>query len=141
MTQIIVIEWIRAEVHHGGPGHQLMRSMLGVAVSVGFMAGVRGRAARVLEATLVPPVRELLRQAGVLHVDETPGRAAGGLQYVHVAASEFLTVMHTGGRSKADIDAGQVLPGLRRHDRARRLRRVRPPHRHPSRLVLSPPDS
>jgi transposase len=30
---------------------------------------------------------------------------------VHVAATEFLTAMHTGGRSAADIDAGDVLPG------------------------------
>jgi transposase len=90
---------------------RLMRSMLGVAVSVGFMASVRPRAARMLEQTFLPRVRELLRQAGVLHVDETPGRVAGGLEYVHVAATEFLTVLHTGGRSKADIDAGGVLPG------------------------------
>ena len=47
----------------------------------------------------------------MLHVDETPVRAAGGLAYVHVASTEFLTAMHTGGRSKDDIDAGQVLPG------------------------------
>jgi transposase len=89
----------------------LMGSMLGVSVSTGFMAGVRGRAARLLEAGFLPRVRELLRAAGVLHVDETPARADGGLGYVHVAATEFLTAMHTGGRSKADIDAGQVLPG------------------------------
>lgn len=89
----------------------LMGSMLGVEVSTGFMAGVRGRAARLLEASFLPRVRELLRQAGVLHVDETPARADGGLEYVHVASTEFLTAMHTGGRSKADIDAGGVLPG------------------------------
>jgi transposase len=80
-------------------------------VSTGFMAGVRGRAARLLEASLLPRVRDLLRQTGVLHVDETPARAAGNLEYVHVACTEFLTAMHTGGRSKADIDTGQVLPG------------------------------
>lgn len=90
---------------------RLMRSMVGVAVSVGFMASVRGRAARVLEQTFLPRVRVLLRQAGVLHVDETPARAAGGLEYVHVVGTEHLTVLHTGGRSKADIDAGDVLPG------------------------------
>ena len=28
-----------------------------------------------------------------------------------VACTEFLTAMHTGGRSAADIDAGHVLPG------------------------------
>jgi Transposase IS66 family len=30
---------------------------------------------------------------------------------VHVACTEFLTAMHTGGRSANDIDAGAVLPG------------------------------
>jgi transposase len=80
-------------------------------VSTGFMAGVRARAARLLEATFLPRVHQLLRSVGVLHADETPGRAAGGLTYVHVACTEFLTVMHTGGRSSEDIDAGQVLPG------------------------------
>jgi transposase len=90
---------------------RLMRSMTGVPVSVGLVASVRGRAARVLEQTFLPRVRTLLRQAGVLHVDETPARAAGELEYVHVAATEYLTVLHTGGRSKSDIDAGGVLPG------------------------------
>ena len=90
---------------------RLMRSMTGVPVSVGFMASVRARAARMLEQTFLPQVRQLLRQAGVLHVDETPARAAGGLHYVHVAATNYLTALHTGGRSKADIDAGDVLPG------------------------------
>jgi transposase len=94
-----------------GRATRLMRSMLAVPVSVGFMAGVRARAARALEATFLPRVRELLHQVGVLHVDETPGRAAGGLEYVHVAATPFLTAMHTGGRSADDIDAGAVLPG------------------------------
>jgi transposase len=90
----------------------LMRSLLGVAVSVGFMATVRHRAAALLEHTFLPRVRALLRQGGVLHADETPGRAEGGLEYVHVAATEFLTVMHTGGRAKTDIDAGGVLDGF-----------------------------
>ena len=90
---------------------RLMHSMTGVPVSVGFMASVRARAARMLEQTFLPQVRQLLRQAGVLHVDETPARAAGGLKYVHVAATKYLTALHTGGRSKADIDAGEVLPG------------------------------
>lgn len=94
-----------------GRATQLMGSLLGVRVSTGFMAGVRHRAAVVLEQTFLPRVRTLLRQVGVLHADETPGRAAGGLQYVHVASTEFLTAMHTGGRSKDDIDAGQILPG------------------------------
>ena len=56
-------------------------------------------------------VRVLLREVRVLYADETPARAAGHLHYVHVACTEFLTAMHTGGRSAADIDAGEVLPG------------------------------
>jgi transposase len=90
---------------------RLMRSMLGVGASTGFVGGVRHRAAQLLESAFLPRVRELLRGVGVLHVDETPGRAAGGLEYVHVAATSFLTAMHTGGRSAADIDAGEILPG------------------------------
>ena len=49
--------------------------------------------------------------APVLYADETPARAAGTLQYVHVACTEFLTAMHTGDRTKEAIDAGGVLPG------------------------------
>lgn len=90
---------------------RLMASLLGVGVSTGFMAGVRGRAARLLEISFLPRVRELLHQVGVLHADETPARVDGELAYVHVACTEFLTAMHTGGRSKKDIDAGQILPG------------------------------
>ncbi len=74
------------------------------------MAGVRGVAAARL-GPFMARVGELLGQAGVLHVDETPGRACGGLVYVHVAATEFLTHLHVGGRSADDIDAGGVLPG------------------------------
>lgn len=94
-----------------GRATALMRSLLGLEVSTGFVAGVRHRAAVMLEATFLPRVRALLAGAGVLHADETPGRADGGLAYVHVAATEYLTVMHTGGRSKNDIDAGGVLKG------------------------------
>jgi transposase len=55
-------------------------------------------------------MRTLLADAAVLHADETIGRAAGGLSYVHVACTEYLTLLHVGGRGKADIDAGGVLP-------------------------------
>ena len=46
-----------------------------------------------------------------MHADETPARAAGGLRYVHLACTRYLTLMHTGNRSAAAIDAGGVLPG------------------------------
>ena len=79
-------------------------------VSAGFVAGLRGKAAAQL-GPFMDRVRALLRAAGVLYADETPARAAGDLRYVHVACTEFLTAMHTGGRSAQDIDAGGVLPG------------------------------
>lgn len=47
----------------------------------------------------------------MLYAGEIPGRAAGGLRYVHVACTGFLTAMHTGGRSAEDIDAGGILAG------------------------------
>lgn len=89
---------------------QLMGDLAGVRVSAGFMAGVRGKAAARLEP-FMGHVRGLLRQGGVIYADETPARAAGSLGYVHVACTEYLTAMHTGGRSAADIDAGGVLDG------------------------------
>ena len=79
-------------------------------VSAGFVAGIRGKAARLL-APFMDRVRELLPAARVLYADETPARAAGNLHYVHVACTEFLTAMHTGDRTNEAIDAGGVLPG------------------------------
>lgn len=93
-----------------GRAARLLGDMLGVDVSVGFVAGVRGKAAGGL-GPFGERVVWLLAQAGVLHVDETPARAAGSLSYVHVACTEFLTHLHVAGRSAADIDAGGVLDG------------------------------
>jgi transposase len=88
----------------------LLAQSAGIAVSTGFIAGVRRRGAHALESGFLPHMRVLLRTAPVLHADETTGRAAGALAYVHVACTEYLTLMHVGGRSSDDIDAGGVLP-------------------------------
>ena len=56
-------------------------------------------------------VAGLLRQAEAVHADETPARAAGGMRYVHLACTRWLTHMHTGDRSADAVDAGGVLPG------------------------------
>lgn len=90
----------------------LLETLTGIDVSTGLLAGVRGRAARKLEKRFLSRVRGLLAGAPVLHADETTGRAAGRLSYVHVACTEYLTLMHVGGRSSADIDAGGVLPAF-----------------------------
>ena len=93
-----------------GRSRDLLETLAAIDVSTGFVAGVRGRAARKLENTFLPHVTDLLATAPVLHADETTGRAAGRLSYVHVACTEYLTLMHVGGRSSADIDAAGVLP-------------------------------
>jgi len=90
----------------------LLCQLAGVAVSTGWMAGIRGRAAGLVEGSgFMDRVRELLKAAPAVHADETPARAAGGTRYVHLACTAYLTCMHTGDRSADAIDSGQVLPG------------------------------
>ncbi len=88
----------------------LLCQLAGVAVSTGWMAGIRGKAATLVEASgFMDRVR--LKAAAAVHADETPARAAGGTRYVHLACTRYLTCMHTGDRSAEAIDAGGVLPG------------------------------
>ena len=90
----------------------LLCQLAGIAVSTGWMAGIRGRAAGLVEASgFMDRVRELLKTAAAVHADETPARAAGGTRYLHLACTRYLTHMHTGDRSAEAIDAGGVLPG------------------------------
>jgi transposase len=92
----------------------LLCQLAGIAVSAGWMAGIRGRAAALVEASgFMDRVRKLLKAAPAVHADETPARAAGGTRYVHLACTRYLTCMHTGDRSADAIDAGGVLPGYR----------------------------
>ncbi len=100
---------------HHIPVHRttlLLCQLAGIAVSTGWMAGVRGKAAGLVEASgFTGRVRDLLKAAAAVHADETPARAAGGTRYVHLACTRYLTWMHTGDRSAEAIDAGGVLPG------------------------------
>jgi transposase len=90
----------------------LLCQLAGIAISTGWMAGIRGRAAGLVEASgLTDRVRELLKAAPAVHADETPARAAGGTRYVHLACTAYLTLMHAGDRSAEAIDAGGALPG------------------------------
>jgi len=92
-----------------GRARGLLAALTAIDVSTGFLAGIRGRAARRLERKFLDHMQTLLVSAPVLHADETTGRAAAALSYVHVACTEYLTLMHVGGRSSDDIDAGGVL--------------------------------
>ena len=91
----------------------LLCQLAGITVSTGWMAGIRGKAACLVEASgFMDRVRKLLKTAPAVHADETPARAAGGTRYVHLACTRYLTCMHTGDRSADAIwDAGGVLPG------------------------------
>jgi transposase len=90
----------------------LLCQLAGITVSTGWMAGIRGRAAALIGASgFMERVRELLKAAPAVYADETPARTAGGMRYVHLACTQYLTHMHTGDRSAGAIDAGGVLPG------------------------------
>ena len=95
-----------------GRATAVLAALSGLQVSTGLVGRARRRAAARLEATFVPHLQRLLAGAAVLHADETTGRAAACLAYVHVACTEYLTLMHVGGRSSTDIDAGGVLPAF-----------------------------
>jgi transposase len=95
-----------------GRARDLLEKLTAIDVSTGFLAAVRGRAARRLEKNFLGHMKTLRTGAPVLHADETTGRAAGKLSYVHVACTEYLTLLHVGGRGSEDIDAGGVLPGF-----------------------------
>ena len=90
----------------------LMTELAGIRVSLGWTASVRAKAAALVASSgFMELVAGLLRQAEAVHADETPARAAGGMRYVHLACTAYLTLMHTGDRSADAIDAGHVLPG------------------------------
>jgi transposase len=91
----------------------LVMELLGMQVSTGFAASLRGRAAALIrDGGFLDAVKTLLTTAPVVHADETFARAAGGTAFVHVACTEHLTLMHTGDRSAKTIDDGGVLTEL-----------------------------
>ena len=103
-------------IGHHVPVHRstvLVMELVGMQVSTGFAAGLRGRAAALIrDGGFLDAVKQLLASAPVVHADETFARADGGTAFVHVACTEHLTLMHTGDRSAKTIDDGGVLPAL-----------------------------
>jgi transposase len=89
---------------------EVMRMLLGIGVSTGFAAGIRAQAALLLQDSFLPHVRALLIGAPVAHADETFVRAEAKLRYLHIACTDYLTLMHVGDRSANTIDAGGVWP-------------------------------
>ncbi|MEU6019703.1 IS66 family transposase [Streptomyces sp. NPDC047515] len=91
---------------------RIVNALGGFAVSDGFIAGMRGAAARLVEERFLPHVRALIAAAPVAHADETTARCEGRLRYLHVACTEHLAAMHVGDRSADTIDAGGIWPAF-----------------------------
>jgi len=101
---------------HYVPVHRsttLVAELVGVKVSTGYAASLRGRAKdRIIKGGFVDAVKALLAGAPVVHADETFARAKCKITCLHVACTDHLTLMHTGDRSAKTIDAGGVLDQL-----------------------------
>jgi transposase len=92
---------------------ELLSDWLGAPVSVGSLQAWVAAGAAGLEGFL-EEIRCQLEAAEVAHFDETGGRIAGRLQYIHAASTDQLTlyVAHQKRGVEAMEDAG-VLPGFR----------------------------
>ncbi|MCA1842981.1 MAG: IS66 family transposase [Actinobacteria bacterium] len=99
---------------------ELLEDVLGAPVSTGWLCGIPKEAAAGLEPFLAE-VREQLRQAAVLHVDETGARISGRRFWFHDVCTPTLTLIdcHPRRGTAATEDMG-VLPefsGIAVHDR------------------------
>lgn len=91
---------------------EAMADCFGAPVSTGYLAGLLPSAAERLQG-FTASVRAGLAAADVAHFDETGARVAGSLRWVHVAATDTLTLYHLdSSRGRAAMDAGGVLPGF-----------------------------
>ncbi len=91
---------------------QLIKDVSGAEVSTGWVASLLPEAAG-LVADSVNLIRALLVMGHVLHADETTTRIGSVRRWLHVACTDFLTLLHLAPRSRAGADAGGVLPHYR----------------------------
>jgi transposase len=91
---------------------ECLADCFGAPVSTGWLAGLLPAAAARLEEFLALARKELAA-AQVAHFDETGGRVAGKLRWVHVACTDRWTLYHLDDRrGKTAMDAAGVLPGF-----------------------------
>lgn len=90
----------------------LLRDVTGVEVSTGWVASLLPEAADLAEDSL-NLIRALLTMGHVLHADETTTRIGSVRRWLHVACTDFLTLLHLAPRSRTGADAGGVLPRYR----------------------------
>ena len=98
---------------------QLFRDVLGQEVSVGALAQMVAEAADATSPFL-EDVKVLLRAADAVHFDDTAGRAAGRLHWVHSASTALLTLLdcHQRRGTLAMDDLGVIgeMTGIAIHD-------------------------
>lgn len=91
---------------------ECMAEAFGAPVSTGWLAGRLPAAEAGLEDFLAA-AREHLAGAPVAHFDETRGRVAGALRWIHVASTGTWTRYHLHEkRGRAGMDDAGVLPGF-----------------------------
>lgn len=92
---------------------ECLEEAFGAAVSTGWLSSLLPNAAARLDGFLAI-AREQLAAAQVAHFDETGGRVAGRLHWIHVACNDTWTLFHLDRkRGRAAMDAAGVLPDFR----------------------------
>jgi len=98
---------------------ECLQEAFGAAVSTGWLSSLLPTAAARLDGFLAI-AREQLAAAQVAHFDETGGRVAGRLHWIHVACTDTWTLFHLDAkRGKTAMDAAEILPsftGVAVHD-------------------------
>ena len=92
---------------------ECLQEAFGAAGSTGWLSLLLPNAAARLEGFLAT-AREQLTAACVAHFDETGGRVAGRLHWIHGACNDTCTLLHPGRkRCRVAMDAAGVLPRFR----------------------------
>lgn len=92
---------------------ECLEEAFGAAVSTGWLSSLLPSAAARLDGFLAV-ARGQLAAAQVAHFDETGGRVAGKLHWIHVACNDTWTLLHLNGkRGRVAMDAAGVLPSFR----------------------------
>lgn len=98
---------------------QLFNDVLGITISVGALAQMMAEAGKAL-GLFQEVIRDLLVDAPSVHFDETGGRVAGKLHWVHVAGTPLYTLLdcHTrrGTVAMDDMDVLAKMHGVAVHD-------------------------
>ncbi len=92
---------------------ECLEEAFGAAVSTGWLSSLLPSAAARLDGFLAI-AREQLAAAQVAHFDETGGRVAGKLHWIHVACNDTWTLFHLDRkRGRVAMDAAGILPAFR----------------------------